>query len=101
MWQELVDGVSSLILVNVLVVGAALAVFHDSSRGPLNPAIFPAFRQIESECRETLARSSACQSVLMLESWCRSDRGFCDAADYHRALAALGYPLPPLYLPAP
>lgn len=97
-WQLLTDGVAALLALNAGVVIVLLVANHDPQRARVNPAIYPAMRGIERRCREAVARTRACERVLELERWCRSDRGHCTDADYHRELAAAGFRLPPLYL---
>lgn len=67
----------------------------------INNEVFPAFRAIEAACLNEQASgnpSLRCHRVVTMLKACIDSRDPCPAEDYHRALMAFGFELPPLFL---
>ena len=65
----------------------------------INPAVFQAFRYIESQClREVFPNETVrCQTALQAMAECASKDPACSASDYHAELFSAGFVLPALY----
>lgn len=93
------------ILVGVLIIAITawvqgIADERENNRH-INPAIYPAFREIENRClKESFPHESVrCQTALKLLRDCANSSDSCPAENYYESLAAAGFDLPPFYEP--
>ena len=87
-------GLSALLFIGILYI---VPVFTPK----INGEVFPAFRSIEFSCLQEQASgniSLRCHRALTMLNACIESRDSCPAEDYHRALTAFGFELPPLFL---